>query len=193
MKDGPVKKLSFWRVNILVVTALHDDEVVSPAISHFKVILRRRKRLGLPFFERCSKFSYHFFCLSVLLLWWRIERLFLGVLAFVNVSYSRELIGRVRVLNSETVLKLLRPLVEILAIEGVIWIVVLAERHVETFIPIWRLPAGVAAFVPILPTPLRFWSVRVERPRISRILLLIKAVIVTISRVYHHLWVRHGI
>ena len=73
----------------------------------------------------------------------------------MNVSYAWELISRVGILNPETVLKLLRPLVEILPIEGVIYIVVFAEGHIETIIPVGRLPAGIATLVPILPSPLR--------------------------------------
>ena len=75
----------------------------------------------------------------------------------MNVSYAGELISRVGILNPETVLKLLWPLVEILPIEGVIYIVVFAEGHVETFIPGRGLPAGghIATLVPILPPPLR--------------------------------------
>ena len=155
MKDGPVEKLSFRRVNIVIVTAFHDDKVVTPAPSHFKVIPRRWKRLRLPFLERCSRLNQHFFRLFVFMYWWRVERLLLGMLAFVNVSYAGELICRVGILNPETVLKLLWPLVEILPIEGVIYIVVFAEGHVETFIPGGRLPAGIATLVPILPPPLR--------------------------------------
>ena len=73
----------------------------------------------------------------------------------MNVSYAGELIRRVGILNSETVLKLLWPLVEILPIEGVIYIIVFAEGHVETFIPGGGLPACIATLVPILPPPLR--------------------------------------
>ena len=192
MKDGPVEKLSFRRVNIVIVTAFHDDKVVTPAPSHFKVILRRGKRLGLTFLERCPRLKQHFFRLFVFMYWWRMERLFLWVLAFVNVSYAGELISRVGILNPETVLKLLWPLVEILPIEGVIYIVVFAEGHIETIIPVGRLPAGKATLVPILPSPLRLWTMSVERPRISWVLLL-EAVIMAISRVHHHLWVRHAI
>ena len=65
MKDGPVEKLSFRRVNIVIVTAFHDDKVVTPAPSHFKVILRRGKRLGLTFLERCPRLKQHFFRLFV--------------------------------------------------------------------------------------------------------------------------------
>ena len=53
-------------------------------------------------------------------------------------------------------MKLLRPLVEILPIEGMVLIVVLAESHIETVVPVGGLPAGghVAALVPILLPPL---------------------------------------
>ena len=154
MKDGPVKKLSFRRVNILVVTALHDDEVVTPAPSHFKVIPRRGKCLGLPFLERRPILSHHFLSVFVFMHWFRVETFFLMMLTRVDVSYTRELISRVRVLNAETVLKLLGPLVEILPVERVIYIVVLAEGHVETFIPRWGLLAGVETPIPILLPPL---------------------------------------
>ena len=191
--DGPIEKLSFRRVNIRVVTAFHDYEIVTPAPSHFKVILRRWKRLWLTFLERCPSLKHHFLGVFVLTHWWRVKWFFLIVLATVNVSYSRELIRRVGILNPETVLKLLGPLVEILPIEGVIWIVVLAEGHVETFIPGRGLPAGghIATLVPILLPPLRLWSVCVKG-RFNWILLL-KAIIASISRVHHHVWVRMAV
>ncbi len=48
------------------------------------------------------------------------ETFTLAMRALVDVSYSGELISWVRVLNAETVLELLWPLVEILPIERVI-------------------------------------------------------------------------
>ena len=92
----------------------------------------------------------------------------LAVLAASDVSYSGELVSRVRILNAETVLELLGPLVEILSIEGVIRVVILTEGHIEALIPFGRLPAGghVAASVAVLPPPLRLRPVRVKGPRI---------------------------
>ena len=195
LKDGPIKKLSLCRVNVLVVTAFHDNEVISPAPRHFKVILRWGKRLRLSLFEGCTRLNHHFFGLFVFMDGRRIEVFSFGVLAVVDVSYSWQLIGWVGILYTEAVLKLLGPLVEILTIEGVILIVILAEGHIETVVPVGGLSAGrhVATLVPILLTPLWLWSVCVKRPCIHWILRLLEAVIVAISRVYHHLGVRHFI
>ena len=92
----------------------------------------------------------------------------LAVLAAADVSYSGELVSRVRILNAETVLELLGPLVEILTIEGVIRVVILTEGHIEALIPFGGLPAGghVTTPVAVLPPSLRLRPVRVKGPRI---------------------------